>query len=144
VESGFLLNVVIRESSTIFKLLSGEDQSLLIRGNSFLVLNLGLDIVDCVGGLDFESDRLSGEGLSRSRKGYQQLNNRKTISPQLGLRRIRDNAYALPTRGQRRKRDGALHKFGIGGVGSIITDQHDDDQMPKETSRMRKRVANLP
>jgi hypothetical protein len=49
VKSGFLLNIVIRESATIFKLFSSKDQALLVRWNAFLVLNLGLDIVDGVG-----------------------------------------------------------------------------------------------
>jgi hypothetical protein len=35
----------------------------LIRRNSFLVLNLGLDVVNGVAGLDIESNGLSGEGL---------------------------------------------------------------------------------
>ena len=41
VEGGLLLNVVVRESAAIFKLLSGEDQTLLIGGNTLLVLDLG-------------------------------------------------------------------------------------------------------
>ena len=40
VESGLLLDVVIRESSSIFELLSGKDESLLIGGNTFLILDL--------------------------------------------------------------------------------------------------------
>ena len=49
-KSGLLLDVVIRESTAILELLSGEDETLLIRGNSLLVLNLSLDVVDGVGG----------------------------------------------------------------------------------------------
>ena len=60
VESGLLLNVVVRESSSVLELLSGEDQTLLIRGDSLLVLNLGLDVVDSVRGLDIESYCLTG------------------------------------------------------------------------------------
>ena len=37
-KSGLLLDVVVRESSSIFELLASEDQSLLIRRNAFLVL----------------------------------------------------------------------------------------------------------
>ena len=62
-ESGLLLDVVVRESASIFELLSGENQALLIRGNSLLVLNLGLDVVNSVGGLDLEGDGLAGQGL---------------------------------------------------------------------------------
>ena len=45
------------------QLLSGEDESLLIRGNAFLVLNLGLDVFDSVGRLHVEGDGLAGECL---------------------------------------------------------------------------------
>jgi len=44
VKSRFLLDVVVRESSTVFKLLSGKNESLLIWRNSFLILNLGFHI----------------------------------------------------------------------------------------------------
>jgi hypothetical protein len=63
VKSGLLLNVVVRESATILKLLSGKDQALLVRGNALLVLDLGLNIVDGIRGFNFEGDGLSGEGL---------------------------------------------------------------------------------
>ncbi len=62
-EGGFLLNVIIRKSSAIFQLLSSEDQSLLIRRDSFLVLDLLLDVLDGITGLDFQSDRLPGESF---------------------------------------------------------------------------------
>ncbi len=39
-ESGLLLDVVVRKSAAILKLLSSEDKSLLIWGDSFLVLDL--------------------------------------------------------------------------------------------------------
>ena len=48
VEGGLLLDVVVGQGAAVFQLLSGEDQSLLVRWDSFLVLNLGLDIVDGV------------------------------------------------------------------------------------------------
>jgi len=62
----FLLNVVVREGSAVFQLLSSEDQSLLLRWNSFLVLDFGLDIHNRVVGLDVQGDRLSGEGLDEN------------------------------------------------------------------------------
>jgi hypothetical protein len=52
VKSRFLLDIVITQSAAIFQLLSGKDQTLLIRRDSFLVLDLGLDIIDSVRGLD--------------------------------------------------------------------------------------------
>ena len=62
----YLLDVVIAQSTTIFELLAREDQPLLIWWNSFLVLDLGFDIVDCVGGLDLKSDGLAREGLDEA------------------------------------------------------------------------------
>ena len=61
VESGFLLNVVVREGSAVFELLSSEDESLLIRWDTFLVLDLGLDIFDGVRSFDVKSDGLAGQ-----------------------------------------------------------------------------------
>ena len=58
-KSRLLLDVVIGKGSAILKLLAGEDQTLLVRGNSLLVLNLGLDIVDGVGRLNLEGDGLA-------------------------------------------------------------------------------------
>ena len=43
---------------------SREDEALLIRGNAFLVLDLGLDVVDGVRGLDLERDGLARERLN--------------------------------------------------------------------------------
>jgi hypothetical protein len=63
VKGGLLLDVVVTQSAAILELLSGKDKTLLIRRNSFLVLNLGLDVVNGVAGLDIESNGLSGEGL---------------------------------------------------------------------------------
>jgi hypothetical protein len=69
-DAACLLNVVVRKSAAVLKLLAGEDQALLVWGNSLLVcemkldllifrahfwrrrrhtLDLGLDIVDGVG-----------------------------------------------------------------------------------------------
>ena len=58
-----LLDVVVRKGSTILELLAGEDQSLLVRRNAFLVLDLGLDVVDGVRGLDLEGNGLAREAV---------------------------------------------------------------------------------
>jgi hypothetical protein len=63
VEGGLLLDVIIRESATILKLLAGENQALLVRGNTLLVLDFGLNIIDGIRGFDFKGDGLAGEGL---------------------------------------------------------------------------------
>jgi len=64
-EGGLLLDVIIGEGSAILELFASEDESLLIWGNSFLVLDLGLDILNGVGGLDLKGDRLAGESLDK-------------------------------------------------------------------------------
>jgi len=65
-ESGFLLDVVVGEGSSILELLTGEDKSLLIGWDTFLVLDLSLDVLDGVGWLDLKSDCLTGEGLDEN------------------------------------------------------------------------------
>jgi hypothetical protein len=62
-EGGLLLNVVVRESSAVLELLTGEDKSLLVGGDALLVLDLGLDVLDGVRGLNVQGDGLAGEGL---------------------------------------------------------------------------------
>jgi hypothetical protein len=63
VEGGLLLDVVVGESATVLKLISDEDQTLLIRRDPLLVLDLGLDVLDRVARFDLESNGLSSEGL---------------------------------------------------------------------------------
>ena len=62
-KSRLLLDVVVGKGTAILKLLSGKDKTLLIRGNSFLVLDLGLDVVNGVTWLDIKSDGLTSKGL---------------------------------------------------------------------------------
>ena len=63
VQSGLLLDVVVGQSAAVLQLLAGEDQTLLIWGNSLLVLNLSLDVLDGIRGLDIKSDGLSCDSL---------------------------------------------------------------------------------
>jgi len=63
VEGALLLDVVVGECASILQLLAGEDQPLLIWRDSFLVLNLCLDILNGVGRLHLEGDGFPGEGL---------------------------------------------------------------------------------
>ena len=60
-KGGLFLDVVIRESTTVLELLASEDQALLVRRNAFLVLNLGLDVVDGVTRLHLKGDGLTGD-----------------------------------------------------------------------------------
>lgn len=62
-QSGFLLDVIVGEGTSILELLSGENQTLLIGRNAFLILDLRLDIIDSVAGLNLESDGLASKGL---------------------------------------------------------------------------------
>merc|ERR1712106_1036174 len=64
-EGRFLLDVVVRESSSILKLLSSKDQPLLVWGDSLLVLNLSFDILDGIRGLNLKGDGLSSQGLDK-------------------------------------------------------------------------------
>ena len=62
-KSALLLNVVIRKGATILQLLSCENKALLVRRDSFLILNLRLHVVDGVRRFDFQSNGLSSERL---------------------------------------------------------------------------------
>jgi len=66
VEGRLLLDVVVAQGAAILELLTSEDQSLLVRGNALLVLDLGLDVVDGVGRLHLKGDRLPREGLDEN------------------------------------------------------------------------------
>ena len=61
-----LLNIIIRQRAPVLQLLSGEDQTLLVGRDALLVLDLGFDIVDCVGGFDFEGDGFARESFNEA------------------------------------------------------------------------------
>lgn len=63
VESALLLNIIVGEGATVLELLASEDEALLVWGDTLLILNLGLNIVDGIRRFDFESDGLSGQSL---------------------------------------------------------------------------------
>merc|ERR1712025_342645 len=62
-EGALLLDVVVGESSSVLQLLASEDQPLLIWGDSLLVLDLGLDVLNGVRGFDLQGDGLASQGL---------------------------------------------------------------------------------
>jgi hypothetical protein len=62
VEGRLLLDVVVGKGAAILELLARKDEALLIRGDSLLVLDLLLHILNGVAGLDIE-----GDGLARQR-----------------------------------------------------------------------------
>ena len=59
VECGLLLDVVVLECPSVFKLLPSEDESLLVRRNAFLVLDLLLHGLDGIGVLYLQCDGLT-------------------------------------------------------------------------------------
>ncbi|POO01628.1 hypothetical protein TorRG33x02_024050 [Trema orientale] len=63
VEGRLLLDIVVRKGATILQLLPGKDETLLVRWDAFLVLNLCLHVVDGVGALHLQRDRLPSQGL---------------------------------------------------------------------------------
>merc|ERR1712172_98235 len=64
-EGRLFLDVVIRQSSSIFQLLSSKDQSLLIWRNTFLILDLCLHVLDGITRLHLQSDGLASQGLDK-------------------------------------------------------------------------------
>jgi hypothetical protein len=46
-----LLDVVVRKGTVVLELLVGKDEPLLVRVDAFLILDLGLDIVNGIRGL---------------------------------------------------------------------------------------------
>ena len=58
-----LLDVVVRERAAVLQLLAREDQALLVGRDALLVLDLRLDVLDRVRGLDLQGDRLAWLGL---------------------------------------------------------------------------------
>ena len=68
-----LLDVVIAQRATIFQLLAREDEPLLVRRDSLLVLDLALYIVDGIARLHLEGDSLARQGLHEAVMRNRQL-----------------------------------------------------------------------
>jgi hypothetical protein len=64
VQCALLLDVVIRQSAAILKLLASKDQTLLVRWDALLVLNLLLHVVNSVRWLNIKSDGLASQSCS--------------------------------------------------------------------------------
>uniref|UniRef100_F6X5V4 Uncharacterized protein n=1 Tax=Ciona intestinalis TaxID=7719 RepID=F6X5V4_CIOIN len=65
VKSRLFLDVVIAQCTSVFKLLTSEDKTLLIWGDSFFVLDLGFDIVNRIRCLNFKSDGFSSQSFDK-------------------------------------------------------------------------------
>ena len=66
VKGRLLLNVVVRQRAPILELLTSEDETLLVRGDTLLVLDLRLDVVDGVARLNVEGNGLTRQGLDET------------------------------------------------------------------------------
>merc|ERR1712156_743013 len=62
-ESRLFLDVIVGQSPAVLELLASEDQPLLVRRDSLLVLDLGLDVLDAIASLDLQGDGLPGQSL---------------------------------------------------------------------------------
>jgi hypothetical protein len=63
VQRALLLDVVVRQSATILQLLAREDETLLVRRNALLVLDLRFHVLDRVAALNLEGDRFARQRL---------------------------------------------------------------------------------
>ena len=59
VQSALLLDVVVTQGAAILELLSSEDKTLLIRGNSLLILDLCLYVIDSIRWLNIKRNGLA-------------------------------------------------------------------------------------
>merc|ERR1712142_161470 len=60
-KSGLFLDVVIRQSPSIFQLFSSKDQTLLVWWDTFFVLDLSFDIFNCVRSFYFQCDGFASQ-----------------------------------------------------------------------------------
>merc|ERR1711975_141966 len=58
---GLLLDVVVRQRTTVLELLTGENQTLLIGWNTLLILDLALHIVNSIATLNLKRDSLPSQ-----------------------------------------------------------------------------------
>ena len=79
--SAYLLDVIVAQSTTIFELLSGKDQSLLVWWDTLLVLDLCFNIVDRIAGLDLKGDGLARKGLDEAINRKQNMSVLKSRLP---------------------------------------------------------------
>ena len=81
---GFFLNIVIGQGASVLELLSSENQTLLIWGNSLLVLNLGLDVVNSIRRFHLKGDGLSSDYRRMIRISFNLLKKKKKKESQKG------------------------------------------------------------
>ena len=64
-----LLDVVVRQCSTVLQLFSGEYQTLLVWGNAFLVLDFLFHVLDGIARFDIKGDRFPCQSLDENLHG---------------------------------------------------------------------------
>merc|ERR1711963_169158 len=79
-KSRLFLDIVVRESSSIFQLLASKDQPLLVWGNSLLVLDFGFDIFNRIGWLNFQGNGFSCKSFHEDLHSTSQPQNQMTGS----------------------------------------------------------------
>ena len=89
VQRRLLLDVVVGQRAPVLELLSGENQTLLIRRDAFFVLDLGLDVLNRVRGLDLQRDGLARQRLDEDLRAVWACRGGGAISlPDLKNRRL--------------------------------------------------------
>ena len=73
VQSALLLDVVVGQCATVLQLLASEDQTLLLRRDALLVLDLRLHILNGIRRLHIKCDSLASEGLHEDLHGYAEM-----------------------------------------------------------------------
>uniref|UniRef100_A0AC34GU41 Uncharacterized protein n=1 Tax=Panagrolaimus sp. ES5 TaxID=591445 RepID=A0AC34GU41_9BILA len=68
-EGRFFLDIVIRKSTSIFKLFSSKDKTLLIWRDSFFILDLSFYIFNGIRTFNFKGDSFAGKGLDEDLHG---------------------------------------------------------------------------
>jgi len=76
VKGRLFLDIVVRECATVLQLLAGKDETLLVRRDSFFVLDLRLYIINGIRGLHLKGNRLSRESFYEDL--HDSLNTRQT------------------------------------------------------------------
>merc|ERR1740139_605946 len=65
VKSGLFLDVVVRESTAILKLLPCKDKTLLVRRDAFLILDLSFHVVDGIRRFHIQRNGLSSQSFHK-------------------------------------------------------------------------------
>ena len=70
-----LLDVVVTQCTAIFQLLASKNKTLLVRRDTFFVLDFLLDVLDRVGRVDFKGDGLASQSLDKDLHSTTQAKN---------------------------------------------------------------------